>query len=226
MDKIIGIYCIENLINHKKYVGLSKDCLRRWHEHRTKSEHSTKKDDLKKPLYMAMKKYGKNNFSFYILEECNESELKEKEIYWINKLNTYYDGYNATFGGDLPEGRILKGEEHGRHKLTLKDVEFCRKCYSEGKRCSDIWEQKYKDIITFAGFQKMWHGQTWKEVMPEVFLKNPHPRRKIDVDTIKKIKCMYSNGKSCSEIFHFFEEKISRTSINDICNNKRYKEIN
>ena len=65
MDKIIGIYCIENLINHKKYVGLSKDCLRRWHEHRTKSEHSTKKDDLKKPLYMAMKKYGKNNFSFY-----------------------------------------------------------------------------------------------------------------------------------------------------------------
>ena len=94
------------------------------------------------------------------------------------------------------------------------------------KVIKNLLKQKYKDIITFAGFQKMWHGQTWKEVMPEVFLKNPHPRRKIDVDTIKKIKCMYSNGKSCSEIFHFFEEKISRTSINDICNNKRYKEIN
>lgn len=37
---------------------------------------------------------------------------------------------------------------------------------------------------------------------------------------------MYSEGKTCAEIYHFFEEKISRTSINDICNGRRYKEIN
>lgn len=226
MDKIMGIYCIENLINHKKYVGLSKDCVKRWYDHRTKSEHSTKEDDLRKPLYMAMRKYGKNNFSFFILEECEEKELKEKEIYWIDKLNTYHNGYNATLGGDLAEGHILKGEEHGMHKLTLKDVEFCRKSYSEGKRSSDIWNQYYKNVITFSGFQRMWHGKTWKDVMPEVFLKTPHPKRKIDIDTIKKIKHMYVNGMSCAEIFHFFEEKISRTSINDICNGKRYREIN
>lgn len=62
--------------------------------------------------------------------------------------------------------------------------------------------------------------------MPEVFLKNPHPKQKIDLESIKKIKTMYSEGKTCAEIYHFFEEKISRTSINDICNGRRYKEIN
>lgn len=226
MDKICGIYCIENLINHKKYVGLSKDCFKRWADHRTKSINSKKRDDLNKPLYMAMKKYGINNFSFQILEECKQDELKQKEIYWIQKLDSYNNGYNATLGGDLPEGHVLHGEQHGMHKLTQKDVEYCRKCYSEGKRCKDVWEEKYKYVITFPGFQRMWHGKTWKNIMPEVFLKNPHPKQKIDLESIKKIKTMYSEGKTCAEIYHFFEEKISRTSINDICNGRRYKEIN
>lgn len=110
MDKICGIYCIKNLINGKEYVGLSKNCLKRWSDHYSKSINSQKSDDLKKPLYMAMRKYGRDNFSFRILEQCEEKELKEKEIYWINKLNTYKNGYNATPGGDMPPEQALKGE--------------------------------------------------------------------------------------------------------------------
>ena len=29
-EKICGIYCVENKINGHKYVGLSKDCMKRW----------------------------------------------------------------------------------------------------------------------------------------------------------------------------------------------------
>jgi hypothetical protein len=43
-----------------------------------------------------MRKYGRENFSFQILEECSEDKLAEREIYWINKLNTYKNGYNET----------------------------------------------------------------------------------------------------------------------------------
>lgn len=226
MEKICGIYCITNNINKKQYVGLSKDCLKRWFDHYSKSYHSTKKDDLQKPLYMAMKKYGRENFSFSILEECNLDELKDKEIYWINKLNTYEDGYNATPGGDLPEGHILKGEEHGMAKLTLEQVKYCRTAYAAGKKSKDIWEEYFQNIITYPGFQRMWHGKTWKEVMPEVFKNNPNPRQKITIEEIKEIKSLYRSGKTCAEIFHIFKEKISRTSINDICNERRYQNIN
>lgn len=124
MDKICGIYCIENTINHKKYIGLSKNCLKRWQDHYSKSYCSVREDDLNKPLYKAMKKYGRENFSFKIIEECPIEKLQEREIYWIDFLDTYNNGYNATKGGDTADGRdALKGQDHPFAKLTQKEVE-------------------------------------------------------------------------------------------------------
>jgi transposase len=172
---------------------------------------------------MAMRKYGRENFSFQILEECPEEQLAEREIYWIEKLNTYKEGYNETRGGDLPsEKSIHLGEEHGMAKLKEKDVIQCRKWYAEGKASREIWETYYKDIITYNGFQRMWHGQTWKHIMPEVFKNNPRPRKKFSEEQIQQIKEMYNEKHmTCAQIYHFFEEKISRTTINDICNNRK-----
>ena len=223
MDKISGIYVITNEINGKQYVGLSKNCLKRWADHYSKSYTSNKKDDLEKALYKAMRKYGRDNFSFKIIEECSEDKLSEREIYWINKLNTYYKGYNETLGGDIPGPNSIKiGEAHGMSKLKESDVIQCRKWYQEGKASKEIWEQYYKDIMTYAGFQRMWHGKTWKHVMPEVFNNNPRPRKKYPDELIQQIKDMYNNqSMSCAEIYHYFNEEISRTTINDICNNRR-----
>jgi len=68
----------------------------------------------------------------------------------------------------------------------------------------------------------MWSGKTWKHIMPEVFENNPHPRRKISLEIVEQIKDMYNNQHmSCAEIYHYFNEKISRTSINDYCHNRR-----
>lgn len=33
MEKIIGIYCIENKVNHKKYIGQSIEIHQRWKRH-------------------------------------------------------------------------------------------------------------------------------------------------------------------------------------------------
>lgn len=227
MEIISGIYCIENKINGHKYVGLSKNCLKRWSDHYSKSINSDKPDDLRKPLYMAMRKYGRDNFSFTILERCPEDKLKEREIYWIEKLDTFHNGYNATPGGDTTDlSNVLKGENHGMAKLTEADVVFCRKAYREGKRSRDIWEKYYKDKVLYTSFQRMWHGYSWKHVMPEVFENNPHPRKHITEDMIRDIRNKYDNGMTCAEIYHLYKEKISRTSVNDICNRTQFKEIN
>ena len=57
--------------------------------------------DRECPLYVAIRKYGIENFTFEVIEECRQEELNEKEIYWIKYYNSYGSGgYNATLGGD------------------------------------------------------------------------------------------------------------------------------
>lgn len=51
-----------------------------------------------------MNKYGIENFIVEQLIECDECELSSYEILFIEKFNTYHNGYNATKGGD---GTIL-----------------------------------------------------------------------------------------------------------------------
>lgn len=53
-----------------------------------------------------MNKYGIENFKIEEIEYIEDDKLlAEREIYWINELNTYgYNGYNASKGGD---GKIL-----------------------------------------------------------------------------------------------------------------------
>ena len=48
-----------------------------------------------------MNKYGYNNFFVSKIEECNDSKLNEREIYWIAfyKSNNKKYGYNMTAGG-------------------------------------------------------------------------------------------------------------------------------
>ena len=220
MKNICGIYVITNNINNKKYVGLSKNCYKRWYDHKEAARRPKKPYQFRIPLYNAMRKYGIDNFNFSIIEECSIEKLKEKEIYWIEKLNTYNNGYNATRGGDLPEGHVLKGEEHGMSKLTTKDVIECRKLYILGKRSKDVWENKYKDRINYRGFQKMWHGETWKHIMPEVFNNNPHPRKHITQDQIKDIR-EKSKKLSAWEIYNnYYKGKIGYASIWDIIHYK------
>lgn len=47
-----------------------------------------------------MKKYGVENFQVETLEECLNEQASERECYWIEQLQSFKYGYNATKGGD------------------------------------------------------------------------------------------------------------------------------
>lgn len=105
-----GIYKITNQLNNKSYIGQSINIESRWNHHKNYSMESAHY-----PLYQAFKKYGVENFTFEIIELCSKEKLNEKEIYWIQKYNTYYNGYNQTTGGQ-------SGNENNTIKISKEDI--------------------------------------------------------------------------------------------------------
>lgn len=92
------IYQIENLINHKKYVGSTNNPQRRKKEHFNASKWKSC-SSYNYPLQKAIRKYGVDNFIFSIIEECDNNIVSEREQYYILKLNSLVNngyGYNQT----------------------------------------------------------------------------------------------------------------------------------
>lgn len=109
---MIGIYKITNKINGKSYIGQSIHIEQRWQEHQMKSQTSL--------IHRALEKYGVENFSFKVLEQCNQVDLDEREKYWIAYYNTFEDGYNLTRGGG--EGFKYDVEEVYQTFLQLQNL--------------------------------------------------------------------------------------------------------
>ena len=99
---MIGIYKFTNLINNNAYIGQSIDIDRRYKEHINRAK-NINSEEYYSAFHKALRKYGIENFSFEILEECSIKELNNREQYWINYFNTYKNGYNCTTGGNAME---------------------------------------------------------------------------------------------------------------------------
>lgn len=99
INKICGIYCIENIINKKRYIGQSRDAKMRFYGHKSELRRNVHGNEH---LQRAWNKYGEENFIFYIIKECKLIELDECEKYYIDYYNTfdYEDGYNIELGGN------------------------------------------------------------------------------------------------------------------------------
>lgn len=112
MSDDIGIYCIENKINHKKYIGQSIHIHRRWSEHKYELNNNMHENDY---LQKSWNKYGLDNFEFSIIEVCSVDELDDKECYYISLYNTFDKkyGYNLISGG----GTNREISEETREKL-------------------------------------------------------------------------------------------------------------
>lgn len=108
MEVVCGIYKIENLINHKSYIGQSVDIYGRWYDHKWELNNNKHKNQH---LLRSWNKYGYENFEFTIIEECDKSKLNEREIYWIDYYKSFDIGYNQTKGGDGCTGKIWTEEE-------------------------------------------------------------------------------------------------------------------
>ena len=184
------IYLIENKINNKKYVGFTTFSIeKRFKEHCK----SSKKENLKnRPLYCAFNKYGIENFSINVIEECDSLILPEKEKYWIKFYDTYLYGYNATIGGEgypkfnheeildlYKEIKIQSkvAELIGCSTDTIKDVltNYNVKIYENSHSLSVGKKVVAYDIITnekIKEFTSQWKAGEWIQFLEKTKIKD------------------------------------------------------
>lgn len=172
------IYLITNKITGKCYVGLTVNLLNRRREH----FHIAATSKIS-PLYNSIRKYGKINFKFTILEENLEKEnLARHEIYWIKKLNTLYpNGYNQVKGGeggDIFNQLSLEKQEQKRaihRKITLANIEKrigVTALSQKGKHITELlepssvlkWKENYSKSMIECSNRRKRKEYTLKEV--------------------------------------------------------------
>lgn len=227
---MIGIYKITNKINNLSYIGQSTQIEQRFREHKKSYNWYREKN---KKLYKDILEYGIDNFSFEILEECSMEELNNREQYYIKYYNTYPDQYNMT-----PGGQFNAEENHPSHKLTKQDVINIRSRYNNQERKNEVYED-YKNLIGESGFHKIWNGDTWKNIMPEVYTtenKNFHKhntsnqgskngRSRMTEQDVYQIRLRRKNGENIREVYEDYSDKLTYGSFTNIWSYQNWKNI-
>ena len=108
------IYKIENLINHKKYIGLTNNKERRRARYFTDLKRNQHDNSF---LQKEFNIYGEENFIFTIEFEgdITSEEISNKEKEFIKFYDSYKNGYNQNEGGNF-------GPSNGGSHLIKSDI--------------------------------------------------------------------------------------------------------
>jgi group I intron endonuclease len=110
------IYVVTCMVNGKRYVGQTTVGVEtRWQRHLKRKGHA--------PCFgQALAKYGAESFSVEVVDTAgNQTDLNEREKYWIRLLNTITPhGYNLTEGGEGGKPTAETREKMRQAKLGTK----------------------------------------------------------------------------------------------------------
>lgn len=165
-----GIYCIENKVNKRFYIGSTENFNVRFYKHKY---HLNRKDHLNALLQNAWNKWGEQSFEFNILEVINnkESLLKREQHYLdiIAEAQLYIqkgDGkfvtecYNLSPTAGRTSGWKANDQQIERNRETTielwKNPSFILK--QKQTRQSDEWKNK-----TSKRSKKLWENDDFRQ---------------------------------------------------------------
>jgi len=140
-----GVYEIRNLLNNHIYIGSSINICKRWKEHTSsliKGKHANQH------LQKAWNKYGEDNFSFRILEEC--SPVKDTILFLEQKYLDLSPEYNICKIAGNTQG-VSRSKE-------------CRKKIGEANR-KRIIKDSTRLLHSLNAYKSKWNNKQKKKVI-------------------------------------------------------------
>ncbi len=172
---MVGIYKITNNLDNRVYIGRSIDVEKRIAKH-----FNYKITDIHGELDRDIRVLGKENFSWEILRECNESEMDDFEAIFIGVYDSCnpLKGYNkksyatTTTNGnekpiiDLDTLEVYKSTGDCARKLGISQGDITRVCNRlsgtiNKKRFMYLNEYETKGIVEYIPLE---HGSKKKQV--------------------------------------------------------------
>jgi inner membrane protein involved in colicin E2 resistance len=199
VDSVVGIYGIKNKVNGKIYIGQSIKIERRWVTHKTELRKNKHPNQY---LLNSYNKYGKDNFEFLILEECEKEKLNSMEEKWIDifsRDNVYNRNFYIT---DLRgEKNPFFGKKHSIE--TKKKMSILKKNNNKGELNPNFGKKQSKESRL-----KMTLGRA---------------KSGLTIENVLEIKQLLLGGVEHKVIAEKF--KVGRTVITRISNGTRWTNV-
>ena len=138
------LYIHTNLINGKRYVGITDNPKRRFGLNGNGYKYSNP------VFYKAIQKYGWNNFSHEIrLTNLTLKEAHDRERFYISLFRSYGEnGYNLTYGGEgSPKGAQSKEEKKKKNAVYYnknKEKQSIQHKIRYGENKDEILKKQHK----------------------------------------------------------------------------------
>lgn len=203
-----AVYKITNNITNKSYIGVDSYFPKRLRQHQSMLLNNKHKN---KYLQSSYNKYGKDNFTFELLETCIDREtMLLKEIELIKLYNSLENGYNHTVGG---EGSF--GYKHSEESIS-KMSSWERIVTPEWRKAiSDATRGKSKK----KGIKRINHPDYSRWIGGE-----KHPVAKLKQQDVNNIRKLYNDGETQLSLSKKFN--ITKTQVYNIVKNKSWKNPN
>lgn len=205
------LYLITDLVNDKKYIGITNNPTKRWQNHRAHT-------DKTMAISNAIAKYGAENFKFEILlSNVPIEEIDDLEKEYIKKYHTHISegkGYNISKGGRNFQGVCTPriGAENGNAHLTEEEVRYIK---SHRNIPLYVLYEGFADKIKYETFANIYHDKTYKNIRPTVdiypynleFSGQFSTNNKLELDEVIELRKQYAEHVYWRDAYKKYQDR-------------------